>query len=91
MVPHRVVKAREPCQLHSRAQKREPHRPALEYVSWPMQAIDIDFFKRHMSKFLLLMEHFSGFPMYARMGYSTDTTHTVKVICNFWCELVYQM
>ena len=64
----RVVEACEPCQLHNRAQRREPHRAALEYVSRPMQSIGIDFFKRNGSKYLLLMDHFSGLPMYARMG-----------------------
>ena len=52
--------------IYSRAQRREPHRPALEYVSRPMQAIDIDFFKRHRSKYLLLMDNFSRFTIYAR-------------------------
>ena len=60
----RVVEACKPCQLHSRAQRREPHRPALDYMSRPMQAVGIDFFKRHGSKYLLLMDHFSGMPMY---------------------------
>ena len=35
----RMVEACEPCQLYYRAQSREPHRPALEHVSRPMQAI----------------------------------------------------
>ena len=47
----RMVEACEPCQLYNRAQSREPHRPALEHVSRPMQAIGINFFKRHGSKY----------------------------------------
>ena len=43
-----------------------------------MQAIGIDFFERHGSKFLLLMDHFFGLPMYAQMGRSTDTARTVS-------------
>ena len=61
-----------------RSQTRDPHRPALEYVSRPMQAIGIVFFKWHGSKYLLLMDHFSGMLAYKKMGYSTDTEHTVK-------------
>ena len=40
----RIVEACEPCQLHQRAQQREPNRPALEYVSRPMQSMGINFF-----------------------------------------------
>ena len=61
-----------------RSQARDPHRPALEYVSRPMQAIGIDFFERHGNKYLLLMDHFSGMVMYKMMGHSTDTEHTVR-------------
>ena len=43
-----------------------------------MQAGGIDFFERHGSKYLLLMDHFSCLPIYARMGYSTDKVHTIK-------------
>ena len=64
----RLVEACELCQLHMRSQRRDPHRPALEYLSRPMQAIGIDFFERHRSKYLLLMDHFSGMPMYEKMG-----------------------
>ena len=42
----RIVEGCEPCQLHMSSQARDPRRPALEYVSWPMQAIGIDFFER---------------------------------------------
>ena len=63
-----LVEACEPCQLHQRRQQREPRRPALEYVSPPMQAIGIDFFEKPGCKYLLLMDHFSGLPMYANMG-----------------------
>ena len=45
----------------------------MEYVSRLMQAIGIDFFERHGSKYLL-MDHFCGMSMYK----STDTEHTVK-------------
>ena len=55
-----------------------PRRPALEYVSRPMQAFDIAFIEQHTSKYLLLMVHFSGMPIYKKIGYSTDTEHTVK-------------
>ena len=54
------------------------HRPALGYVSRPIQAIGIDFLKRNGKKYLLLMDHFSGMPIYEKMGYSTDTEHTIK-------------
>ena len=63
-----LVEACEPCQLHQRRQQREPIRPALEYKSRQMQAIGIDFFEKHGCKYLLLMDHFSGLPMYANMG-----------------------
>ena len=43
-----------------------------------MQAIVIDFFERNGNKYLLLMDHFSGMPMYEKMGYSTDTEHSVR-------------
>ena len=42
----RVVEGCEPCQLHMNSQARDPHRPALECMSRPMQAISIDFFER---------------------------------------------
>ena len=74
----RIVEACEACQLHMRSQARDPHRPALEYVSWPMQAVGIDFFQRGGHKYLLLMDHFSGMPLYEKMGISTDTEHTVR-------------
>ena len=74
----RMVEACESCQLHQRAQRREPNRPALEHVSLPMQAIGIDFLERLGCKYLLLMDHFSRLPMYANMGYGTDTDHTVR-------------
>ena len=61
-----------------RSQARDPRRPALEYVSRPMQAIGIDFFKRNGNKYLLLMDHFSGMPMYKKMDYSTDMEHMVR-------------
>ena len=64
----RMVEACEPCQLHMRGQTREPIRPALEYVSRPMQAIGIDFFQKKGTKYLLLVDHFSGLPMYQSMG-----------------------
>ena len=65
-----MVEACEPCQLHQSAQQRESNRPALKYVSRPMKAAVIDFFKRYSSKYLLLMNHFSGLPMFAHMGVS---------------------
>ena len=74
----RMVEACEPCQLHQRAQEREPNRPALEYVTRPMQAVGINFSERHGGKYLLLMDHFSGLPMFANMGYGTDTEHIVR-------------
>ena len=43
-----------------------------------MQAIGIDFFESHKCKYLLLMDHFSGLPMYAKIGHSMDTANTVK-------------
>ena len=46
----RLVEACEPCQIHGRAQAREPRGPALEYMSRPMQSIGIDFFQRKGSK-----------------------------------------
>ena len=67
----KMVEACEPCQLHNRAQSREPHRLALEHVSKPMKAIG--FFYMH----LLLMDHFSGLPMYAKMGCIKDRAHTI--------------
>ena len=73
-----MVEACEQCQLPQRAQRREPNRPALEQVSWVMQAMGIHFFKRHGRKYLLPMDHFSGLPMYDNMGKSTDTDHTVR-------------
>ena len=67
----KMVESCKACQLHQRAQQREPNRPALEYVSRLMQALGIDFFEWHGSKYLLLMDHFSGLPMFDRMGMST--------------------
>ena len=52
--------------------------PAFEYVNRLMQAAGIVFFQRHGSKYLLLIDPFSGFPMYVRMGYIRDTDHTIK-------------
>ena len=60
----RLVEAWEQCEMHMRSQRSDPHKLVLEYVSWSMQAIDIDFFKQHGSKYLLLINHFSGMPMY---------------------------
>ena len=73
-----MMEACKPCQLHQRAQRRELNRPALEHESRPMRAIGIDFFERYGSKYLLLMDHFLGLPIYSRMRYSTDTAHTVS-------------
>ena len=64
----RLVEACELCQLYMRSQRRASHRPALEYLSRPMQAIGIDVFEWHRIKYLLLMDHFSGMPMYEKMG-----------------------
>ena len=58
----RIVESCEACQLHMRSQARDPHRPALEYVSRAMQAIGINFFERNWNKYLLLTDHFSGIP-----------------------------
>ena len=69
----RVVEGCEPCQLHRNSQARDPHRPALEYVIRPIQAIGIDFFERGGHKY-----HFSGMPLYEKMGISTDNEHTVR-------------
>ena len=43
-----------------------------------MQAIGINFFERGGHKYLLLMDHFFGMPLYEKMGISTDTEHTVR-------------
>ena len=90
-----VVEACEPCQLHSRAQSREPHRPALEYVSRPMQAIGIDFFERHGIKYLLLMDHFSGLPFVCADGlqhrHGPHSQAAQEVVCHFWHEPLHQM
>ena len=43
-----------------------------------MQAIGIDVFERKRHKYLLLMDHFSGMPLYEKMGISTDNEHTVR-------------
>ena len=43
-----------------------------------MLAVRIYFFERHGCKYLLLMDHFSGVPMFANMGYGTDTDHKVR-------------
>ena len=43
-----------------------------------MQAVGIDFFERGGHKYLLLMDHFSGMPLFERMGISTDNERTVK-------------
>ena len=61
-----------------RGQTREPIRPALEYVSRPMQAVGIDFFQMKSKKYLILVDHFSGLPMYHNMGWGTDTDKTVR-------------
>ena len=74
----RVVESCEPCRLHMNSQARDPHRLSLEYVSRPMQAIGIDFFQRGGHKYLLMMDHFSGMPLYEKMGISTDNEHTVR-------------
>ena len=74
----RMVESCEACQVHQRAQQRDPNMPALEYVSRPMQAMGIDFFERYGSKYLLYMGHFSGLPVFARMVLSTDTEHVVR-------------
>ena len=74
----RAVEGCEACQLHMRSQTRDPHRPALEYVSRPMQAVGIDFFQRGGHKYLLLMDHFSGMPLYKKMTLSTGTEHTIR-------------
>ena len=79
----RIVEAREPYQLHQRAQQREPNRPALEYVSRPMQAVGIDFFERYGRKYFLLIDYFSGLPMFANIGYDTHTDHMVRQL-NKW-------
>ena len=52
--------------------------PALEYVSRPMQSVGIDFFQRGGHKYLLLMDHFSGWPLYEEMTLSADTEHTIR-------------
>ena len=64
----KLVETCEPCQLHMRGQTGEPIRPALKYVSRPMQAIGIDFFQKKGTKYLILVDHFSGLPMYHNMG-----------------------
>ena len=63
----RIVEGCEPCQLHMKSQARDPHRLSLEQVSRPMQAVGIDFFERGGHKYLLLMDHFSGMPLYERI------------------------
>ena len=49
------------------SQARDPHRLSLKYVSRPMQAIGIDFFERGGHKYLLMMDHFSGMPLYKKI------------------------
>ena len=74
----RIVEACKACQFDMRSQAQDPHRPALEYVSRPMQSVGNDFFQRGGHKYLPLMDRFSGMPLYERMGISTDTEHTVR-------------
>ena len=78
----RMVESCEPCQLHQRAQQREPNRPALEYVSRLMQAVGIDFFEWHGCKYLLLMDHF-----YANMGWGTNTDQVVRQLKRWFATL----
>ena len=52
--------------------------PAFEYVNRLMQAAGIVFFKSIGIKYLHLIDPFSGFPMYVRMGYIRDTDHIIK-------------
>ena len=74
----RIVEGCEACQLYMRSQARDPHRLSLERVSRPMQAVGIDFFDRGGHKYLLLMDHFSGMPLFEKMGIRTNNDHTVK-------------
>ena len=48
-----------------------------------MQAVGIDFFERHGRKYLLLIDYFSGLPMFANIGYGTHTDHMVRQL-NKW-------
>ena len=73
----RVVEGCKPCQVHMNSQASDPHRLTLKYVSRPMQAIGINFLERGGHKYLLLMDHFSGMPLYEKMGISMDNEHTV--------------
>ena len=66
-----LVEACETRQIHQSRQQREWIRPALGCVSCPMQAIGINFFERYGCKYLLLMDHFSGLPMYHNKGHRT--------------------
>ena len=68
----------KPCEGHMNSQARDPHRLSLEYMSRPMQAIGIKLFERGGHKYLLMMNHFSGMPLYEKMGISTDSEHTVR-------------
>ena len=56
-------------------------------MSQPMQAVGIDFFRRGGHKYLLLMDHFLGMPLYERMGISTETEHTVRQLKRWFAPL----
>ena len=71
----------------SASYSRVPSKGCLEYVSRPMQAVGIDFFERYGYKYLLLMDHFSGLPMFANMRYGTNTDHIVRQLKRWFSTL----
>ena len=59
------------CQEHENSHRREPMKLALEFVDWPMQSIGHDFFQRYRAHYFIMMDRFSGLPMFQKMSKTT--------------------
>ena len=59
------------CQQHGRSQQAQPLRLALEHVTRPMTSIGLDLFTWKGGQHLVMVDHFSSMPFYAKMKRTT--------------------
>ena len=59
------------CQQHGRSQQAQPLRLALEHVTRPMTSVGLDLFSWKGDQHLVMVDHSSSMPFYAKMKRTT--------------------
>ena len=63
-----VVEKCRACQVHGSSKAWDPLRLPLECVDRPMQSVGLHFFQRGSTHYLILIDHFSGLPIFQKLN-----------------------